>query len=175
MRLFVAFFILLSIPFVQAEDSPTANCNDSRRIYKICSDQGKIFKQASAEALSKDQFVVVVFGADWCPWCHSLNKLFAKEEFMKKSADAFTVVEIGVYQPESVDTVPSGIAVLEDLLIKNKVDASVFSGVPLLAVVDPATKKTVFIQTGDLEDNSNGEGHDATKVLNALNEAMATL
>lgn len=171
------FFIalLFSSLIAGAQDGASQNCNDNRMIYKVCSDQKDIFTQAANDAQAKKQWLAVTFGAQWCPWCRSLNTLFSKIDFVQKMNGNFLTINIAVYQPESYDVVPTGMSLLNELLAKNNQDISIFNGVPLLVVVDPLAQKAVFIQTGDLEDNSNGEGHDPAKVLSALNKAAKEL
>ncbi|MCB0363788.1 MAG: thioredoxin family protein [Bdellovibrionaceae bacterium] len=143
-------------------------CNDSGLIYKICSDQQEIFTGALERANASDKILLVKFGADWCPWCRSLHKIFTDPEFIAPLSSQLEVVEIGVYHPKSADKIPSGIKVLEDIIALSGQQVQV-NGVPFLALYNPKNQKVFFQNTGELELNTaTSKGHDRNKVSRAL-------
>ncbi len=44
------------------------------KLYDECSDQREIFSAALKDANSKGKTLLVVYGAEWCIWCHVFNK-----------------------------------------------------------------------------------------------------
>lgn len=174
MRLNTALFslLLMFVTSVAAAETPAESCDDSQLIYKICTDQKVIYAQKLQEASEQNKLMLVTFGADWCPWCKSLKRIFdqAKGELSTK----YVVFEIAVYYPTSGDTFESGIQLTEEIMKLNNLDPKeTFKGIPALAVINPQTGKAAFISTGNLEDNSNGYGHDVQKVMAAISAATS--
>lgn len=56
--------------------------NGIANIYDECSDQSKILKQALDKANNSGKSVLVVYGAEWCIWCHVFDK-YVKGESRK--------------------------------------------------------------------------------------------
>lgn len=148
-------------------------CDDKGKIYKVCSDQGEIFQKAAARAKEKNTMVVSLFGADWCPWCRSLSSLLSLDSESKKIAGDSVIVEIGLYRDQ--DRVESGWKVLDELT-KQSAKKVKGEGVPLLAVTNPKSNKTIFIDTESLEKNTKvSKGHDPQKLAKAVQKAMTSL
>lgn len=154
--IFSAFFTI----FAEAQ-----SCNDSGKIYKICSDQQAHFQSELNLHKEKGQNLVVIFGADWCPWCISLHKIMGNK---KRAA-----LDIGLYQER--EKVSSGFAVLE--LVKAMAgEKKKLEGLPLLALINPKNGKAIFIDTEPLEKNTKkSKGHDSKKIFAALHEAEKSL
>jgi len=62
------------------------DCRDgTARVYDECGSQQNIIKAAQAEAIAKGKTTLVVYGAEWCVWCHIFDDLvkgdFAPEYF----------------------------------------------------------------------------------------------
>lgn len=168
---------LLLIIFVTFCTSMTAySCDDSGKIYKVCSDQQAAFQATLEQAIAEDKIVLVKFGADWCPWCQSLHKILSNEQMLREIGnDQLLLSEIGTNMYNSAEKVESGINILLAILEANGQSKDVVKGTPLIVVLRPSDLKAVFINTGDLEDNSKGEGHDKQKVKQAIQEAMNQL
>lgn len=163
---------LLCFPFVAeaAKKTKTAACEDSKLIYKVCSDQSKIFGKQLAQAKKNNKKLLVVLGADWCPWCVSLNRILHVEEFWK-DLPGFELAEIGVYKGE--DRFPSGDKVLARIMEAAGEKAKP-KGVPILAVYNPNTSQARFIDTEPLEKNTSvSKGHDPEKLVKAIQQAAA--
>jgi hypothetical protein len=105
--------------------------------------------------------LLVVFGANWCPSCRSLEATLARPDFQarlfkdKALKDRLHTVAIGIslLHDGRVKDVPSGQAVLRAVLaerpdVKQRV-------IPFIAVIDPVSGKTSSRNLDDLE-NSNG-------------------
>lgn len=155
-------FFLSLILVVFAEAQP---CSDSGKIYKICSDQQATFQSELNARKEKAQNLVVIFGADWCPWCISLHKIMGQEKNIP--------LDIGLYQER--EKVSSGFSVLEQVK-KMAGEKKKLEGLPLLAVINPKNGKAIFVDTEPLEKNTKTtKGHDPKKLFAALREAEKSL
>ncbi len=181
--LFLNFFLILNLNILYAKTvvvKNTITCDDSRKIYKVCSDQNLSYMKIHAQAVHENKQLVLIFGADWCPWCQSMNKIFQDPKFRTAIDATMIPLEIGIYKPSSREQVESGTLVLNHLFKVNKLDRNAYKGIPLIALVKPNINskmdKAIFIKTGDLEKNSKAhKGHDPEKVLKALLSAQKRL
>lgn len=169
-HILLVLFALLWAPFARSTEKP---CDDSGKVYKICSNQEEIFKSSVAKAKGENKNLVLVLGAEWCPWCLSLHKILHDPAFGGEFAKRFVLADIGMY--EGKKKLESGLAVFAKLQeaahSKKKLD-----GVPLLALMNPQNGKAVLIDTEPLEKNTKtSKGHDPKKVLAALEKAEAKL
>lgn len=145
------------------------NCEPAGRIYPACSDQKKNFEESLSKAKQENKLLVVTMGADWCPWCVSLHKIFAQAT----KGQAFLFFDVALY--DGRERLPVAEKILSDLKLWSKISKDL-KGIPLLFVVNPKTKKAIFIDTEPLEKNTtNSKGHDENKVTQALREAKARL
>ncbi len=148
-------------------------CVDRKKVYKVCSNQERSFKQSIYRAKKKNKLILVKFGAEWCPWCQSLHKIFHSKDFKGKYHKKFELLEVGVFHYDSKTMVDSGMHILQRLLDKNNLSKDKVEGYPFIAVVNPKTLKAIFINTGKLEDNRKGKGHYKQKVYQALKIAAS--
>jgi len=107
--------------------------------------------------------ILLMFGGNWCPWCHRLHALFGADAPIKKIlAERYIVllVDIGEKsgQPLNRDLV--------DLFLGRVKD----QGYPALAVLDKEGKLLCSQSTGVLEKD---KGHDPIKVLAFLKNQLA--
>jgi len=59
----------------------SSECNEGRAlVYDECGSQMSIVKAAYEEALASKKTTLVVYGAEWCVWCHIFDD-FAKGEY----------------------------------------------------------------------------------------------
>lgn len=178
----IFFFNLMTFQVfaIDSKKSESTNCDDSKKIYKICNDQQVTYQKLRAEAIKQKKLVVIVFGADWCPWCKSMHMIFQNDNFKKDIAPSMIPYEIGVYQYNSKQPVDSGVSILNQYLTLNKLNLKDYKSVPLIAVIKPEINiqkdKVMFIKTGDLEKNTaTSKGHDSEKVLKAILNAKEAL
>ena len=65
------------------ESFPEAISKDCRngeaKVYDECSDQGILLKKALIKANSTGKSVLIVYGAEWCIWCHVFDKYIKGE------------------------------------------------------------------------------------------------
>jgi thioredoxin-related protein len=106
-------------------------------------------KTAGAE----NRNILLMFGGNWCPWCHRLHELFAADAAVKRIlAERYVVllVDIGEKPGEPLN---------RDLVDLYRVKDF---GYPALAVLDKAGRLLCTQSTGVLEKD---KGHDPAKVL----------
>lgn len=173
MKLFWGILFLLSFYSISAVHA--GDCDDSSKIYKICKDQAPKFTEALDRAKKNNKSLLVVFGADWCPWCVSLNKIFHSDKNKEKVSSKYEVFEVGLYAYDGREKIPSGIAIL-DQVKKMAQDNRKQNGIPILAVVNPAKNKAALINTGPLEKNTKTtKGHDEARVFDSIERVRSQL
>ena len=107
---------------------------------------------ALARAKAENKNVLLMFGGNWCGWCHKLHELMEADAKIKSTLE-------GGYVRVMVDS-HTNEALMKKLDIELK-------GVPFLAVLDPEGKVLVRQETGSLEE---GPKHDPAKVLAFLEQ-----
>jgi thiol-disulfide isomerase/thioredoxin len=155
-----------------------AACPLPGAIYRPCEDQRVILAKALAEAKASNAKLIVVFGADWCPWCRSLEKILptagvlGDAEF--KGRYTFVNIATSVLANGQKISVPTGAEALKNVEVNAKLASN---GVPFIAVIDPNRPDRIFATgTDDLEDNSGGQrGHSAEKIKQRLRLSEASL
>lgn len=163
-------FLLLLFPIAPhagAADEP--KCDDAGKIYKVCSDQEAAYGRKLEEAKRAKKMLVVVLGADWCPWCRSLHTMLQEPKFGRGFAKKYILADVGMFNGKV--KVPSGESILAKIQVHAH-DPKKIEGIPVLAVVSPKSGKAVLIDTEPLEKNTaTAKGHDPAKVLAALEKA----
>jgi thioredoxin-related protein len=123
--------------------TPSA-CPMAWKRYDACADQMVKFTEALAKAQAGNRKLLVVFGADWCPWCRTIDSNLPTPDYLEHAdlKGKIDVVNIAVSAAKDGRKVrlASGIAVqtlvARDLLL-DKVDG----GIPFFALVDPTTDR----------------------------------
>ena len=170
---FISLLVLFSACTKKSEKSTSAPetqgavCEDKKLVYKTCTEQDVIFAQAEEQAKKAGKPLLVKFGFENCPWCLALHKSFKEGGLKDFVSEQFVVAEINII-PDS------GKKVFEKIK-GSYAKKSNETGFPFLIVYDPQKKKSVHQDTGDLEDNSNGKGHNLQKVKLALSNAVKKL
>lgn len=166
-------FLSLLLSYPAFGDGPNV-CNDEGKIYKVCSDQQEAYNAALERAKKGNKKLLVVVGAEWCPWCVSLHKMLGQPEALGKDfSKKYELVDIALYRDKT--KVPSGEAV-QELLKKQAGYTGKLAGIPVLAVVNPKSEKASIIDTEPLEQNTEtSKGHNAKKVMAAIQKAERKL
>ena len=170
MKLMLSAFLFA---FAAASFAADPKCDDSGKVYKICRDQDASYSASLAQAKEQNKMLVVVLGAEWCPWCLSLHHMLSDPSFGGRFGQKFQLTDVGLF--EGKKKIPSGEAVLAKLKNQAHFDKKI-DGIPVLAVVNPKNEKAVIIDTEPLEKNTKTKkGHDPKKVLAALEKASAQI
>lgn len=110
---------------------------------------------AVKRAASKNKRVLLMFGANWCGWCHKLHDLFESDR---------EVARILLYEYELV-LIDIGRSDKHMDIAKRYGAELDKSGVPFLIVLDSAGQSVTTQETGSLEE---GDHHSAEKVKTFL-------
>ena len=140
--------------------------------YRVCDDQMALLAQGLADAKASGKLLLVKFGATWCPWCATLQKLMPTAEVLGRKGDkldygtAFLPLEIGlstVYKGKKAD-IPSGEAVLAWTL--KRASGAKIRAIPFIAVIDPDHPERIWAR--NLEDVNQTDGKVEAPKLRAL-------
>ena len=135
---------------------PAAAAADTAANDSASDDDDSAEREAQAKAKTDNKRVLVVFGGNWCTWCHKLQMLFDRDEVIaKKLADNYELVHIDSHSNE---------ALIKEMGVELK-------GVPFLAVTDGEGKILVQQETGSLEE---GPRHDPGKIGAFLDQWAAS-
>jgi len=105
----------VAAPVVSLPEHPRVKCPTSRaRLYGECLNQSKVFKSALVRSRKENKTLLVSYGAEWCVWCHVLDRHLKGETFVEfdytfhdgttyeqvepsAAADAIAAKELGEY------------------------------------------------------------------------------
>ncbi len=122
-------------------------------IYDPDADAKAQIAAAVQRAGAEDRCILLMFGGNWCPWCHRLHGLLASDAAivgLLKERYIVILIDIGEKPGQPLN---------QDLVDLYRVKGF---GSPALAVLDKRGKLLCAQSTGVLE---KGKGHDAAKVL----------
>ena len=160
-----------------------ADCPFPGVVYQACEDQMQRFAAALQAAKAEGKLLLVVLGADWCPWCRALDKLLPTDQVLARKDEQFDYagrygmvnIAVSALSKGKRITVPSGEAVAA--FVMSRAAGKRSGGIPDFLIIDPRSGEAVHRKTDDLEDtwSNKGGGHDPGKVRDALREAHAKL
>jgi thiol-disulfide isomerase/thioredoxin len=123
-------------------------------IYDQNADAKAQLAAASARAERSNKRVLLMFGGDWCGWCHKLHDLFAKNaELRRLLSYEYELVMVDTKAPHAPE------------LLAECSKGQTGVGFPFLAVMDAGGKLLVGQKTDPLE---QGDHHDPKKVKEFL-------
>jgi len=65
------------LPITHFPNTLSKDCNDgAAKLYDECADQVTILKDALRTARAENKKVLIVYGGEWCIWCHVLDNYF---------------------------------------------------------------------------------------------------
>ncbi len=144
--------LVLLAAMIPAQAKPAAR----PAIYDPGADAKAQIAAAVNKAGAENRTVLLMFGGNWCPWCHRLHELFAADAAVRKLlAERYVLVLVDVGEKP-------GQPLNQDLVDLYRVKGF---GYPALAVLDKQGKLLCAQSTGVLE---KGKGHDPAKVLSFL-------
>ena len=148
-----SILILLCAPTGLAADAPVKPARPA--IYDESADGAKQIEEAPAKAKKENKHVLLMFGANWCGWCHRLHKLFdSNAQIAAKLKQDFVLVLVDVNKNHNAD-------------LNQRYGTPTQFGLPVLVVLDAAGKALTTQDTGKLEE---GDHHDPAKVMAFLNQ-----
>ena len=151
------WLILAALLVLLAGMLPSASQSEIRpSIYDPAADMKTLITAAMKTAGLENKNILLMFGGNWCPWCHRLHALFGADRQIKEIlAERYIVLLVDVGEKP------------DQPLNRNLVDLYRIKdfGYPALAVLDKAGRLLCTQSTGVLE---KGKGHDPAKVLTFL-------
>jgi thioredoxin-related protein len=148
-----------------AQQEPAAPAKSTARppraaIYDKTADAKAQVEKASERAKKDDKRILLMFGGDWCGWCHKLHDVFASNpEIRKTLANEYVLVMIDTVSPNANSLLETCKAALTPDELQKRM------GYPFLAVLDPSAKVVKAQPTDVLEE---GDHHDPKRVLDFL-------
>jgi thioredoxin-related protein len=125
-------------------------------IYDKTADATAQVAKAVERAKHDDKRVLLMFGGDWCGWCHKLHNLCSTNtEIARTLYNEYVLVTIDLESPNAEPLLKR----CKDALAKDELQKGV--GYPFLAVLDADDKVVTAQRTDPLEE---GDHHDPKKV-----------
>jgi thiol:disulfide interchange protein len=120
------------------------------RIYDETADGSQQIAAALRDAQKEDKRVLLIFGANWCIWCHRMNDLFSSDPAIAaKLKSGFVVREIDVSQQHN-------------RAVDAKYGNPTRFGLPVILLLDGTGRALTTKNTAELEE---GRGYDRARVL----------
>ncbi len=163
-RIWILFTFFLALGLNHCSRQTEDSVQLKLPIYQPDADARADIQAAIEKARAEQKNILLMFGANWCPWCHRLHALFQQNELVKKElAQNFVLVMIDLgRRDKNMD--------LDSLYGKpNQL------GLPALVVLDQTGKSLALQETGQFElPKAAGRGHDPEKVLAFLRKWPTT-
>ncbi len=123
-------------------------------VYDVHADGKAQVAAGVARAAAEHKRVLLVFGANWCIWCHRLHATFENNADVSKALRRdFVLVDIDVNTRNGVD---------RNSDVNARYGNPTEHGIPVLVVLDSNGKQLTTKDSGELEE---GGGHSPAKIL----------
>nr|UXE45585.1 thiol:disulfide interchange protein DsbD [uncultured bacterium] len=151
--------LVLAPALAYAQEAKPAEKPKRPSIYDAKADARAAVEAAGTRARRDSQRILVMFGGDWCGWCHQLHDLFASDADIHKTLkDEYVLVMVDTQAPNA------------DALLKECQGDLERVGYPFLAVLGADGKVVTRQPTDVLEE---GDHHDPKKVKAFLDRWVA--
>jgi thiol:disulfide interchange protein len=145
---------LIAAPLRSAPEYPEMGPD----VYDVHADGNAQIAAALTQASAEHKRVLLVFGANWCIWCHRLHNTIESDAAVSRAlSDHFVLVDVDVNRRNGTDRNADVIA---------RYGNPVKLGIPVLVVLDSDGKQLCTKDSGELEE---GHGHSPAKILDFLN------
>jgi thioredoxin-related protein len=149
----------------QGSQSKPASFAKRAPIYDKTADARTQLAKAAEVAKRDSKRILLMFGGDWCGWCHKLHELFASNpEICQTLSNEYVLVMVETEAPHAVELLKT----CKSALSKDELQKGV--GFPFLAVLDADAKIVTALRTDVLEE---GDHHDPRLVQNFLSRHKA--
>jgi thiol:disulfide interchange protein len=127
-------------------------------IYDVHSDGNAQIAAALTQASAQHKRVLLVFGANWCIWCHRLHSTIESDAMVSRIlSDNFVLVDVDVNRRNGTN---------RNADVITRYGNPVKLGIPVLVVLDSDGKQLCTKDSGELEE---GHGHSPAKIAAFLN------
>jgi thiol-disulfide isomerase/thioredoxin len=168
--------LLFSVVFLGetsfAAEPSDEKCPVAASKYDPCQNQELIYSQALSQAAEKDKKLLLLFGADWCPWCISFQR-FLESPVNQDLLKNFAVANIAIFHGRTGS--PTGKSVMGKILQMGKLSAGMSDRLPGIAIVDPKNKRAVFLDSLLLRESPDSKAFDAKKFRESVAKALRDL
>lgn len=130
-----------------------------RAVFDVTADAGRQLAEALTQAQVEQKHVLLMFGANWCPWCRRLHELFE------------TGPQISAQLKRNYILVLVDVDKGRNSALVDKYDKPTQYGLPVIVVLDAEGRKLTTQDTSKLE---AGEHYDPDKVRAFLRQASPT-
>ncbi len=122
-------------------------------VYDAHADGSEQVASAVIRASAEHKRVLVVFGANWCIWCHRLHATFDTNPAVAKAlSEGFVVVDVDVNTRHGVK---------RNADVNARYGNPIQFGLPVLVVLDSDGSQLCIKDSGELEE---GPGHSPAKI-----------
>ena len=126
-------------------------------IYDTQADGAALIRAAGQQARAGHKRILLDFGANWCPWCHALHRLFTTDEAVRERLAAdYVLVMVDVNRRHGT---------ARNAAVNEQYGNPVRFGLPVLVVLDADGRPLTTQDTGALEKGDGTVAHDPAKVL----------
>jgi photosystem II stability/assembly factor-like uncharacterized protein len=123
-------------------------------IYDESADARLDIEAAVVETARDGKHVLLMFGGNWCGWCHALHGLLqSHQEISRLLEQSYALVMVDVGNRD------------KNLDLDESYGNPYRHGFPVLVVLDGEGRQLAIRETGGLERQDGGRGHDPDKVL----------
>ncbi len=127
-------------------------------IYDEAVDGSKQIAAALADARREHKRVLLIFGANWCGWCHKLHGIFSSDPAIaEKLKRGYVVAEIDVNKEHNKE-------------VDGRYGNPTRLGLPVIVILDD---KGSALTTKDSSELEHGRSYDTSKMLAFLQEWSA--
>lgn len=149
-RLLSVLLFVASIAFAAAQEYPKMGAD----IYNTQADAAPTIAEALKIAQQENKHVLLVFGANWCVWCHRLHHTFTTDPQVSSALKRdFVVVLIDVNKRNGT---------ARNAAVDAHYGNPTQHGLPVLVVLDASGRRLTTQETGALE---KGDAHDPAKIV----------
>jgi thiol:disulfide interchange protein len=122
-------------------------------VYDVHADASVQIHAALAKASAEHKRVLLVFGANWCIWCHRLHSTFESDAGVARALDRdFVTVMVDVNTRKGEK---------RNAGVNERYGNPIEHGIPVLVVLDSDGKQLTTKDSGELEE---GEAHSPAKI-----------
>jgi thioredoxin-related protein len=125
-------------------------------IYDPALDVKTAITSALKQAQKQNKHVLLMFGGNWCPWCHMLHELFKSNKTINQFlSDNYILIMVDVGEKANK---PLNRDLVDQMGVKDM-------GYPSIAVLGKKGERLVSQNSGILE---KGRGHDPERIMGFL-------
>jgi thioredoxin-related protein len=157
-----AVILTFSLGLASAQEPAKKAAVERPSIYDKTADTDARLAKAIERAKHDNKRILLMFGGDWCGWCHKLHDLFKSDRTIAKLLyNEYVFVTVDLEAPGATTLLKTS----KDALSKDDLQKGV--GYPFLAVLDSDGKVVKAQRTDPLEE---GDHHNPKKVADFLSE-----